>query len=262
MTADYPVDEAHATPEYVLEVLRDWHAQLAALGEALPDFKVTAEATVDEFAEGCVELNWESCHWRTVADALNDVWELTISKDEWQPVLTPGDARTLGDVARFLAARVRRPVVRPWRYIAGDCLPAGYFLTIRALLAASGANPDAITPSTPIEPFLTCYHANFFRRLTQLAPRRLPPMHFQPFHWSGIPLMLVGLLLVLIGTLTSYIGLPAVSVFCTVAGLVLIPVGYLLSHTERVLLPGLVTFRDLAYALAGQQPRRRIQPTP
>jgi hypothetical protein len=26
--------------------------------------------------------------------------------------------------------------------------------------------------------------------------------------------------------------------------------------------PGIVTFRDLAYCLAGQQPRRRIQPTP
>lgn len=31
---------------------------------------------------------------------------------------------------------------------------------------------------------------------------------------------------------------------------------------RRVALPGLVTFRDLAYALAGQQPRGRIQPTP
>ena len=31
---------------------------------------------------------------------------------------------------------------------------------------------------------------------------------------------------------------------------------------ERIWVGNLVTFRDLAYALAGQEPRRRIQPTP
>jgi hypothetical protein len=36
----------------------------------------------------------------------------------------------------------------------------------------------------------------------------------------------------------------------------------MIREVRRPRLGELVTFRDLAYALAGQEPRRRIQPTP
>jgi hypothetical protein len=260
MDAHYPTDEIPATPEYVLDVLRDWHAQLAAVGQAERNFRVTAETTVDEFADGFVELNWESCDWRTVADALNVVWKLDIPREVWQPILTPKPTRTLDDVARFLAERVRRPVIRPWRHIAGDCLPAGSFLTVRAMLSRAGEHPEAVTPSTPLEPFLTARPEELFARLVRLAPRKLPPMRFHPRHRLGPLLTVLGGLLVLVGVLCLGLGVTGVWVMGT--GLVLLATGSFFSQTRRVEFPGLVTFRDLAYAIAGQQPRRTIQPTP
>jgi hypothetical protein len=180
--------------------------------------------------------------------------------------LEPLARHTVREVCEFIAARIRRPVIRPWRHIAGECLPAGAFLTVRSMLAEAGANPDRITPSTSLRRYRTRYGQTLLSAIRRLAPDRVPGRN-EPMPWRAfLCVTLPGALIILL-TLLGKAGVP-------------IPVGLLLAEIfggfgvcvfgmlrlrqweYRKDLGELVTFRDLAYALAGQEPRRRIQPTP
>jgi hypothetical protein len=168
------------------------------------------------------------------------------------------------DVCEFLARRLTRPVVRPWKHIAGDCLPAGAFLTVRSMFAAAGADPKEITPGTPLAPYLWRYH-DLVAPLTCLAPDRIPPLT-ERFSLAGflcvvlapVPLFLV--LLLAEWGIQLPVGVWLATVFgafpFTVAGIIL-----LMRAERRPRFGELETFRDLAYCLAGQRPRRVIQTT-
>ncbi len=249
MEVRYPTDEIPATPEYVLDVLRDWHRF------GLLDDEPTFEMSVRELAD---ILNDTIMFWRELARSLNAHLGLAIPVPDWEGVLSPMGTRTVRDVCEFVAARLgTRPAIRPWRHIAGDCLPAGAFLTVRALLVRDGADPDGITPSTPLETYLVQFFEKpWLRDLTRLAPGRLPPATVDyGLLGTGAGVVVLAVAAVMLGLLTGAI------VFFGLACL-LMPVAFLAGYLtavrppHRVELPGLHTFRDLAYALAGQQPRR------
>src|SRR5262245_42802835 len=125
MTADYPTDEVAATPEYVLEVLRDWHRIAVAANEAL-FLKLTFETPLLEWEESyCIE------DWGRFGVAMSEVWDIDLPVEKWREFARIG--KTVSDLCRVIAALATRPVIRPWRHAAGDCLPAGAFLTVRSM---------------------------------------------------------------------------------------------------------------------------------
>jgi hypothetical protein len=264
MTTDYPTDQVPATPEYVLALLRTWHE------DGLLDDEPTFDTPVRELAR-C--LNDTILFWRELARSLTAHLGLDIPVADWKPVLSPMGSRTVRDVCEFVAARMgTRPAIRPWRHIAGECLPAGAFLTIRALLAREGVDPDEITPSAPVAPFVRS-HPAWIRTLVLMSPLHVPPTFviFRPW-WMWLPavwvlgptailsVLLGGILLILAVTTASLI-VAAVAVGMVVAGIVGLRWADRLSQPTGVEFADPHTFRDLAYALAGQQPRRRIQPS-
>jgi hypothetical protein len=258
VTADYPIDAIPATPEYVLDVFRDWHRF------GLLDDEPTFETSVRELAN---ILNDTIMFWRELARSLNAHLGLDVPAPEWEGALSPMRARTVRDVCEFVAARLgTRPAIRPWQHIAGDCLPAGVFLTVRSLLARDGADPDGITPSTPLETYLVQFFGKpWLQDLTRLAPGRLPSMTVD-YGLLGTGARVVGLAsaAILLGLVSNAVG--AVVCAGAILGLacLLMPVALLAGYLtavrppRRVELTGLHTFRDLAYALAGQQPRRAL----
>jgi hypothetical protein len=245
MNADYPTAEIAATPEYVLELFRDLFR-----GYGPADFP-TFDMSVSDFA-----LEWSDflCSWQELARALNEFTGLDLPGSEWEPVLSPMDRRTVGDVCRFVAERLgTRPVIRPWRHVTGECLPAGAFLTARSLLSQRGADANAITPSTPLRGYLHRFGPGWVFDLMRTTPGRLPPVEMPD------PLGKIGCACaVLAGALLALTKEPLSIVLLVIAFVVMVVNRFL---PYRFALGNLRTFRDLAYALAGQQPLRQIQTT-
>jgi hypothetical protein len=248
MNASYPPAQIPATPEYVLDLLRD-----VFRGWDQPDDFLSFDTTVSDFAS---EWNDTILWWRELARALNGFTGLDLPLAQWRPVLAPMGRRTVGEVCRFVAENMRtRPAIRPWRHVAGECLPAGAFLTARWLLSQRGADPRAIAPSTPLCEYLTRYGPGWVLDLMWMAPARVPPVARRDrLGAAGVACCLLGS------------GLAAVTRSPLLCGLTL--TAALACWLVRSALPRrfavgeLTTFRDLAYALAGQPPRRPIQPTP
>src|SRR5688572_22141030 len=124
MDAHYPMDEASATPGYVLEVLRDWHRY------GLLDEEPTFDTSVRGLA---TTLNDTILFWWELARSLNTYLGLSIPVAEWKAALSPMRTRTVRDLCEFVAARMgTRPAVRPWLPVSVGGLPAGAFLTVRS----------------------------------------------------------------------------------------------------------------------------------
>jgi hypothetical protein len=255
MTADYPTDTAPATAEYVYHLL----FQTIAIQSPWAAVPVPFETLADERADRLLGPSTIDIEFR-----LDEVYGIVLSPEELAQ-LNPLWRRTVREVCEFLAARITRPAIRPWRHVAGDCLPAGAFLTVRSILAARGANPDQITPSTPLAPFVRRHGESLLPALARLAPDRLPALK-EPFPLLGFLLVILAPLPIFfhVWLMKQGINVPDAQFLASVFG------GFVCSMTGIALmirelwhprLGNLYTFRDLAYLLAGQQPRRRIQPT-
>jgi hypothetical protein len=251
MTADYPVDEVPATPEYVLEVIRDWHRIAVAAGEA-DSVTLSFDTPIPDWEDAlCIET-WGRDGFGA---AMNAQWDIDIPAAEWrafQPI-----SRNLGDLCRLIASLATRPVIRPWKHVAGECSPAGAFLTLRAMLAGAGEDPKHLTPSTPLDQYLTRRYDSLWLQLPRLVPGCGPLPAYTPLgRLIGRGVAMSAFVSLLGVCFLPVIGIPVLLV--SVIGLVL---------TNRFLgfweFPNsdIRTFRDLAYALAGQRPRRRIQPS-
>jgi hypothetical protein len=255
MTADYPVGKVPATPEYVFELFRDYVRTWTWLAAPAP-----YEAVADDPADrhfGRYLTNLEI--------ALEDAYGIELP-ESLAVELGALDRMSVREVCGAIAAALgTRPVIRPWRHVGGECLPAGAFLTVQSMLAASGAKPEKITPRTLLSRYLFWYGQTLVGGLARLAPGRVPAVRERFPLWgflcvifAAVPIGVVLLLSecgirmpVWAFLAAAYGGFPF-----TVTGLAL-----MVRSLMRPRMGELVTFRDLAYCLAGQQPRRAIQPT-
>lgn len=264
MTTHYPLGEADATPEYVFGVLREMYRSGLSWGE------LTWDTPVPEFLDACDAMDGDSA--QCLAECLNAATRSTIPLDEWNRAFAVTTRRTVGDVCEFLAPRITRPVVRPWNHAAGACLPAGAFLTVRTLLVERGLDSGAITPSARLDCLSEDDLHFLYWRLSLIEPGRISSVSFT-FRTLGVRCF-AGLCSVVTGTVggvallllllaltlrDTSMGTGAVAVVAASVAAFRWLGRYQLPLTAH--LGELRTFRDLAYSLAGQQPRRRIQPS-
>jgi hypothetical protein len=260
MTADYPIDEVPATPEYVLEVFRDSsRAQVCPPqpGEPYPTFDTPIREWLDSWV-------LERPSTEQIRDGVNVLCRADITPDEWSRF--EPEWATVGELCRLVAIRGQRPAFRPWRSIVGECLPAGVFLTVRSLLVKDGADPADIAPSAPLAP----YHSKLVRLgfdLARLAPGRQPRFVWDHPAWlntTGCVWCIVGFVSCLAGAILFAFGLRKTAyalALAAIARLIGLHIMLRLTRIPRVEPEQIRTFRDLAYCLAGQVPRRPIQPT-
>ncbi|HEY3787929.1 MAG TPA: hypothetical protein VGL71_03700, partial [Urbifossiella sp.] len=133
-----------------------------------------------------------------------------------------------------------------------------------------GAAPDEITPPKRLDSYVWNYR-KWLTTLSQASPSRIPPLsyHYRPW-WIRLPIimsigpmMCIALLLGIGGLILAAANQNLITAAISIG---LIVVGAITwRFLNRVLRPigagleGCRTFRDLAYALAGQAPRRRIK---
>lgn len=235
MRVDYPTVSEPATPEYVLEVLRDQHRQQCEYDPAAESAELTFESTVAEWREACDLIQCPG-----LGRALNWDWGLSLPDSEWWRVLEPSSTSRLRGVCELLARHVQRQVVRPARLLGSSCDAAGTFLTIRSLLAKAGAPAEEIRPSTLLAPYTRRYARDFLGPVSKLSPGALPPVRVHT------PAYNAALCVVLVGGLLFFAGMSFDATDVAWAGGILFAVGYV-SHriAARDVLPASVTFGDL-----------------
>src|SRR5262249_12140954 len=152
-----------------------------------------------------------------------------------------------------------RPAVRPCQVCDRPDLAAGAFLTVRSLLVAAGADPAAITPSTPLQPSLRRHLGVFLGPVSYLAPGALPTAPvFDPILLAAGLALPVGLVAACPGGQFSLPGgvltaLLAVPLWLLARRLGLAP--------ARVEYGDLHPFRDLARVIAQAQAPSPLQQT-
>lgn len=253
MSPDYPLEYQAATPEYVLDVLRTSFPRLSW------------ETPADEVIFFASE---DSADATGLAKLFNTAFRIQVPPNEWSEAFLNSRNRTVRELCKFIAQHARRPAIRPWRHVAGDCLPAGAFLTVRSMLVRLGARPDQVTPSTPLRSILPRFADTLIWELQLLAPANLPQYsetrRLKSVGWAVLAVSLalggLGVALTKLGVPDPVLALVGLMCFGVVLGTLLYSLGMILPPS-RVTFGNLHTFRDLAYALAGQDPRRRIQPT-
>src|SRR4029079_13445104 len=106
-TADYPTDTAPATPEYVFDLL---HAPAISGVRHELAYAVAANEPADRYFGPSAA---------TLIYALSDWFGLDVP-DELFRELGPLENHSVREVCERFAVHITRPVVRPWRHVAGD----------------------------------------------------------------------------------------------------------------------------------------------
>jgi hypothetical protein len=247
---DRPPVAGHATPDYILDVIRDWHRQQCQFdGEVDPDAVLTFETTVAEWRWACDLLDW-----RRLGRALDAEWSLGRPDAAWRTVLKPAKQRTLRDVCEFIASGTVKPSIEPWRALGKSCFPAGAFLAIGSLLRQAGADVGRVLPSTPLDGYTRRHLRVFLGPISRLAPNALPAVRVSaPWHDLSATACALGLLLGLVAVVAGRFVSPEL----TAGGGIVVLISWVGGWLASWLLPppsvkfgSLETFRDLARAVA------------
>ena len=168
-----------ATPEYILNLLI---SELKMSGQGDFDSGLfTMDTPLHRFELAEVEFPyWPAPSWY-------DFWGGIASQEQW--TTAQRSFKTLGDLCRFIAPRVRRPLLPTVKVFGADCRPAAAFLTIRQFLAATGADVADLAPSSKLDPWLRTRLRTFSVDLFRLAPEVLAQLRVDhPAHRRAVGL--------------------------------------------------------------------------
>lgn len=234
MRIHYPTFEMPASPEYVLDVLRENHRQQCQYDpEAEPEIVLSFDSTIADWRRAC-----DLVSWRRLARALNDGWSISVPIETWCEVLDPASEKTLEGVCRLIAAHTRRLLIRPARVFGATCETAGAFLTIRSLLHEHGVCVDAVRPSTPLAPYARWHAGVFLGPIAELVPGALPLVQIRhPFYSGATWGIALGAILGVAGLLPGFR-------FLTALGALIWLPSWALTWLARFVPPASVTFGD------------------
>jgi hypothetical protein len=252
MNTDDPAHDIPATPEYVLEVLRDERRHQCAIDPYFtdPGVELTFDTTIRAWRDSGDLLDWP-----LLGKSLNKSWRIHCTRSEWRRAMMPEKHKTLRHICDLIALKALRPTIRPATLLGKPCAAAGAFLAVRARLARAGANADAIAPSTPLASMSQKHWHSLLHHACQLAPGALAPLQITIESPSPTRLPLLGMfsgLAVLMTGLISHnwqciiLGLPTFTLAWTAHGLV----SRFLPACVSVTFGEVRTFGDLARALA------------
>ena len=163
---DRAVEAVPASPDYVLEVLRESHRHQCSFDpEADPTVELSFGSSVAEWRDACDLLGTKK-----LAEALSDIWGLAIPPSEWQAVLEPAKLRTLRDVCGLIASQAQQTRMLNAGHFGSSCRSVGAFLAIRSLLLRAGADPSGIRPLLPIAELARRFPQVFLGPIARLAP--------------------------------------------------------------------------------------------
>lgn len=254
---DKAMNPVPASPEFVLDVLRANHRHQCSFDpEADPFAELTFDTTVAEWRDACDLVGTQR-----LAEALNEDWGVAIPLADWKRVLEPPKSRTLRDVCELVASHGMQTEVLSVGHLGTSSRAAGAFLAIRSLLVRAGADAATIKPSLPIGEVTRRFPSVFLGPISRLAPSKLPTVVIRtPVYHVAMAAFGVGLLGLMGLGAADWFGLAhrraeLGALFAVVAGLGYIGT-WIVAHfigPAEVRFGTIVTFRDLAEAIAGER---------
>ena len=242
------LEKCPATPEYVLEVIRDsYRQQLQCDPEAEPGIELKFDSTISEWRLAC-----DLVPWKPLGKALSSGWCFDATASEWKEVLEPSGKKRLIDVCRFIASRATRLKILPSRLLGVSCQSGGAFLAVREMLAKSGAEVSALRPSSPIEPYLNKYPDIFLDSISRLSPNTLPPIKVHDPVRNALCLIFLAALM--LSFVFEFFDLPLLKISSVVLALLSMAI-WRFVPAGRCEFPGIVTFRDLIKTLCPEDAR-------
>jgi len=250
MDAQYPTIDEPATKEYVLSVFRDTHRRnfdsIAAEGDEFED--LTFDTTISDWKDA---WDYDLMLTSEFGRSLNRWWKIECTTAQWRDVLKPAGEKRLEDLCSLIASRTTRPRIRPAHHLGRECDEAGAFLTIRSLLADAGADPHAITPSTPLAEFTRRHTATFFGPISNLAPGALHPAKIDtPIHDAVTAAFVSSVALMSLAGWVDSPGLTIVFVLAMASSFIASWIAARWILPKKVQFGALTTFRDLARVVA------------
>jgi hypothetical protein len=241
------IETVAASPESILEVIRDSHRHQSAFDpEADPSADLCFETSVAEWSDACDLVRTEK-----LGEALNEIWNIDVSPAAWRAVLEPSRKRTLRNVCDLISVHAKRAVIEPAGAFGSSCRSAGAFLAVRALLLKAGAQEDSIRPSQPIAEVARRHPEIFLGPISRLAPGRLPTVAIRsPLSDAAVAAAVLGLIVAL-ATVSFSVALALAAL--AVVALATVAMWALSRRPPRTVQFGrIMTFRDLAETMAGE----------
>lgn len=241
--------QAPASPEFVLEVLRDNHRHQCAFDpEANPDGQLSFDTSVAEWRDACDLVGTQG-----LGAALNDVWGITIAPEAWKGVLEPPTSRTLRDVCELIASQAQRTLVLEAGYLGASSRSAAAFLAVRSMLLRAGADAATIRPSAPVADVARLFPHVFLGAISRLVPGRLPTVTIRtPIYFVALTMFLVGLVGAAVFA-RRYPSLGLVAAMVAVLGVAGTWIASRFIGPSEVRFGSIATFRDLAEVIAGER---------
>lgn len=228
-----------ATPEYVLAVLQNQFRVWIRMewGEE-PELELTFEATIEDV---CLEYDLLTDSKR-LGCALDDVWQLGYSEQQWQEVLEPAREKTLRGVCEFIADRATAYEILPAEVLGRECLNAGAFFAVRSHLDDAGLETRDAAPSSSLDEYARREPVAFLQTISRLAPGALEEMQIQNRAYDRAILgMGMGFLGILLGWVLVLCGL-TFGGYLLIASLLMWGVGYRMTSVAAARTPDTVTF--------------------
>ncbi len=165
------------TADTVLSILRNDHALRCHYDpEADPDMTLTSDSVVEDWRWAC-----DLVKWKPLGRAMNEIYHLNYSDDEWFKALEPSDEKTLKDVCELMAKTAMRPSIKPLKIAGVNSIEAGVFIALRTALKDKGINIDKLRPSTPINPD----SFDILYAFCLIAPEKLPEIDYESHPFWG-----------------------------------------------------------------------------
>lgn len=246
-----------ASPEFVLDVIRANHRHQCSVDpEAEPDVALSFDTTVTEWRDACNLLGTKK-----LAEALNEDWGVAILPAEWKDALEPSKSRTLRDVCELIASQATRTDVLSVGHFGTSSKAAGAFLAIRSVLLRAGADAATIRPSLPIADVARRFPSVLLGPISKLAPDRLPTVAIRtPAYDAAVTVSGVGFLGLLGLTVAGWLGLTRWRTELGLLFAIALGLGFFWTWIAgrfvgpaEVRFGTIVTFRDLAEAIAGER---------
>ncbi len=167
------------TADTILSILRnDYALQCRYDPEVEPDMVLTFDSSVEDWRWAC-----DLVKCKPLGRAMNEIYHLNYSDDEWFNALEPSDEKKLKDVCELMAKTAIRPSIKPLKIAGVNSVEAGVFIALRTALRDKGINIDKLRPSTPIHPD----SFDILYAFCLIAPEKLPEIDYEshPF-WGKI----------------------------------------------------------------------------
>jgi hypothetical protein len=241
------------TPDEMLAEFRLFCREHALVPTRDVDRRINHDTTVRELNE--LTSGEDLIPWTAIVVSL----DIEVP-DEWGTEWAPD--HLLSDICVDLSERVLVPVVEPITLLGRKCDTAGAFLTLKRMLADSGADVSELAPSSPLAPMCR-KHSSVIHRFRLAYPGRLgwlkvtnTPACF------GCLFVVVGILMLIGGASfpERWTGVicPIGLVMLMISGVLFLISRVFRSRLEFVMAHGygsLHTFRDYIYALHGRHRR-------